>query len=314
MNIRMVDINKSFYGVKVLENINFDLKEGEVHALIGENGAGKSTLVKILMGHYIKDSGKIYIIDNNSNDGTISCLCENGIMDNKKIELIKLHENTGGAGGFYYGLKKAFEDQYDWYWLMDDDCLPDPKCLENLLKSEKGGYLSPLVLSEEDKETSIWWQNIKANTGLHEVNSIPFNGALINNTIVEFCGLPRKDFFIFCDDVEYSFRIRTKNYCLFVNTDAILYHPANRSKYISMFFDKMKMPLYNSKIKHYCYLRNNVHLILKYGKPYGLQFKYREIIKEIYYSLFLNRKNLSTVLYAIIHGLTGNFTKTKNFM
>jgi ribose transport system ATP-binding protein len=67
MNIRMVDINKSFYGVKVLENINFDLKEGEVHALIGENGAGKSTLVKILMGHYIKDSGKIYINDKEVN-------------------------------------------------------------------------------------------------------------------------------------------------------------------------------------------------------------------------------------------------------
>lgn len=54
-------INKSFSGVKVLEDINVQVPEGEVHALIGENGAGKSTLMKILSGAYTKDSGEILI-------------------------------------------------------------------------------------------------------------------------------------------------------------------------------------------------------------------------------------------------------------
>ncbi len=55
----MSNIEKSFPGVKALSDCRFDLKAGEVHALIGENGAGKSTLMKILTGVYTKDSGSI---------------------------------------------------------------------------------------------------------------------------------------------------------------------------------------------------------------------------------------------------------------
>ena len=55
----MVDICKSFPGVKALENVNLKLKRGTVHALMGENGAGKSTLMKVLMGMYVPDSGRM---------------------------------------------------------------------------------------------------------------------------------------------------------------------------------------------------------------------------------------------------------------
>lgn len=59
--LRMNEIVKSFSGVEVLSNVNFDLMRGEVHCLLGENGAGKSTLVKILMGVYRKDGGEVNI-------------------------------------------------------------------------------------------------------------------------------------------------------------------------------------------------------------------------------------------------------------
>jgi ribose transport system ATP-binding protein len=52
-------VSKSFPGVKALDNVHFDLNEGEVHAIVGENGAGKSTLMKILSGIYKKDTGDI---------------------------------------------------------------------------------------------------------------------------------------------------------------------------------------------------------------------------------------------------------------
>jgi len=59
--IEMKDINKSFYGVKVLHDVNFKLRPGEIRGLLGENGAGKSTMMRILNGIYSKDSGKVLI-------------------------------------------------------------------------------------------------------------------------------------------------------------------------------------------------------------------------------------------------------------
>ncbi|WP_313996550.1 sugar ABC transporter ATP-binding protein [uncultured Paenibacillus sp.] len=57
--LEMRDISKSFNGIKVLDKVGFELRKGEVHALMGGNGAGKSTLMKILTGVYTLDSGQI---------------------------------------------------------------------------------------------------------------------------------------------------------------------------------------------------------------------------------------------------------------
>ena len=59
--LAMRGICKSFPGVKALNNVDFTLRRGEIHALMGENGAGKSTLIKVLTGVYEKDAGSIRI-------------------------------------------------------------------------------------------------------------------------------------------------------------------------------------------------------------------------------------------------------------
>ena len=59
--LEMRGISKLFPGVRALENVDFTLREGEIHALMGENGAGKSTLIKVLTGVYPKDSGEVYL-------------------------------------------------------------------------------------------------------------------------------------------------------------------------------------------------------------------------------------------------------------
>ena len=58
--LEMKGIGKTFPGVKALEGVNLTVREGQVHALLGENGAGKSTLIKILSGAYSKDEGEIF--------------------------------------------------------------------------------------------------------------------------------------------------------------------------------------------------------------------------------------------------------------
>jgi len=64
MNLKLRNISKSFGVVKALQGIDFELIEGEVHAVCGENGAGKSTLMNILVGHHQPDEGGEILIDN----------------------------------------------------------------------------------------------------------------------------------------------------------------------------------------------------------------------------------------------------------
>ena len=59
--LSMRGISKSFPGTKALNGVDFTLRKGEIHALMGENGAGKSTLIKVLTGVYPKDDGQIFV-------------------------------------------------------------------------------------------------------------------------------------------------------------------------------------------------------------------------------------------------------------
>ena len=65
--LEMRGINKQFGPVIANDNINFSLRRGEIHALLGENGAGKTTLMRILYGLYKADSGEILIDEKSAN-------------------------------------------------------------------------------------------------------------------------------------------------------------------------------------------------------------------------------------------------------
>ncbi|WP_019122768.1 sugar ABC transporter ATP-binding protein [Brevibacillus massiliensis] len=82
--LEMSGVSKRFPGVYALKGANFELKSGEVHALLGENGAGKSTLMKILGGIYSIDEGKIFI------EGQESQI--HGVKDAQKYGISLIHQ------------------------------------------------------------------------------------------------------------------------------------------------------------------------------------------------------------------------------
>ena len=84
--LEMKNITKTFPGVKALDNVNFQVEEGEIHALVGENGAGKSTLMNVLSGIYPYGTYEGDIIY----DGKV---CEfHNIKDSEKLGIVIIHQ------------------------------------------------------------------------------------------------------------------------------------------------------------------------------------------------------------------------------
>ena len=85
----MIDVSKSFPGVKALDNVNLRVRPHSVHALMGENGAGKSTLLKCLFGIYEKDQGKIFFQRREVNFTSSKEALENGVsMVHQELNLV----------------------------------------------------------------------------------------------------------------------------------------------------------------------------------------------------------------------------------
>ena len=89
--VEMKGISKSFYGVEVLHDIDFNIDRGEIYALCGENGAGKSTLMKILAAIYKQDQGEVLI------DG--KPLSKNATsLDVQKLGIAMIHQELNLIG------------------------------------------------------------------------------------------------------------------------------------------------------------------------------------------------------------------------
>ena len=118
--LQMVDISKSFPGVKALDNVSLTVHKGTVHALMGENGAGKSTLMKCLFGIYSKDSGHIYLDGKEINFKSSREALDNGVamvhqelnqaLKRSVMDNIWLGRYPTILGGLAVNEKKMYED------------------------------------------------------------------------------------------------------------------------------------------------------------------------------------------------------------
>lgn len=167
----------------------------------------------------------ILIVDNASEDQTYEWL-QNHQMTHERFHIYHLDNNAGGAGGFYYGMCEAVRRGYDYMWLMDDDCLPEPEALEKLMEADRllggagqYGFLSSSVLWTDGGECKMNRQKIRKKYferiemlkhGLIQVEQATFVSLLIPRSTVLQVGLPIKEFFIWGDDIEYTRRIAVR--------------------------------------------------------------------------------------------------------
>ncbi|MCF2486609.1 sugar ABC transporter ATP-binding protein [Dyadobacter sp. CY347] len=117
--LKVSNLSKSFSGVKALDNVHFELKRGEVHALMGENGAGKSTFMKILIGLLAPDSGEISFEGTDLRNSNVSDTLKRGIsMIHQEILIIP---ELTVAQNIFLGREKELSGRKDWTsgWLND---------------------------------------------------------------------------------------------------------------------------------------------------------------------------------------------------
>jgi len=104
----------------------------------------------------VPDLDEILVVDNASSDGTGEWL-RTAEAEIEPLHARHLADNTGGAGGFHEGLRWAVEGGADLVWLMDDDGLPEPGCLETLLAHDGDlDFWGPVVVDETDPERLVF--------------------------------------------------------------------------------------------------------------------------------------------------------------
>ena len=257
----------------------------------------------------------IYVIDNASSDGTGELLLENGYIgklspmdhprtwskcysiynfvdcENIDLHYVRLAQNTGGAGGFYEGVKRAYEDGYDWLWLMDDDAEPVEDALEKLSKyfnAKNVAALASVVMAMDNKIspyhrkfadfnslrnfylTKIVDPELIEENEVLDIDDASFVGILINRRSIKEVGFPKKEFFIHNDDTEYCIRLRETGRILLIR-DSTVYHKefgttnCTKKNFLGQTFNRLN---YENYWISYYYMRNNICLLKKYRVPY----------------------------------------------
>lgn len=190
---------------------------------------------------------KLFVIDNASTDSTPE------ILKSRQMKLPtavhRLAKNTGGAGGFFYGMDVAYSEGYDAFWIMDDDTIPREDTLEKLVQGlEKAGesrgelpsYAASMVVWKDGNACymnlpTVSWDGVMPlarEENWLNLDCCSFVSCLVTREAVKQCGLPYPEYFIWFDDAEYTYRLAKWREGIFV-PDSICDHwmPNNAGVY-----------------------------------------------------------------------------------
>jgi len=265
---------------------------------------------------------RIYLIDNASTDGTLDFLEGLGYLTHPLIEYIRLPSNTGGAGGFYEGLKHAHQASYDWIWVMDDDAEPMPNALEILLNSKSPEELkifsglcgikigldgSPQYVHRGRFSSSIGAVPLTMQEAQSEqaISYASFVGLLINTKAIDLIGYPLPEFFIWFDDIEYCQRMQTFG-PIFYNPASVILHKDNVPSQNGGQSQRVKYRKtgFSNQWKALCGFRNYIYVM----RIHGGQTKwwcFNFLLKTIFKVVFFEEGGLYLVNYYIDYWMQG---------
>ena len=318
--------------------MNKNIKKNKIAAVVvtyNRKELLKECLDALLNQIYPLDS--IILIDNSSTDGTPEFLKEGGYLNNSKIDYVRLPENTGGAGGFYEGVKRGYEKGYDWLWLMDDDAEPKKDAMERLSEYFNEDNLSALagsviltsgVISYSHRgsidlncmfpiiQKPLESKSYRSNN--IEIDMASFVGILVNRKAIQKIGYPKKEFFIYGDDLEYCIRLRQVGKILLI-PDSVIVHKeaAIKGKMIKNFIGRKSLRTpYDKFWLNYYGMRNLVWLGKKYStnKVNFYLGLYKNLIKSILSVLIYDDKKIKRINFIVnsyVDGLRGIFDNEK---
>ncbi len=213
---------------------------------------------------------EILIIDNASADQTYERILECKLLENPIISYKNTGANLGGAGGFNFGIKEAYQGKSNLFWIMDDDTIATDTALEELMKvyinvnDKKLGYLCSNVKWTDGNacnmniphKTDRWIDTV--DKGYMEIIKCTFVSVLIKRNVVKRVGLPIKEFFIWGDDTEYTRRITLQGYKAYFAYNSIVVHKMASNSSPNIITDD------SSRLdRHYYRYRNTVYIRIR---------------------------------------------------
>lgn len=235
-----------------------------------------------------------------------------------ELQIFRFSKNTGGAGGFHFGMAEAFRQGYDAVWLMDDDGTAAATCLANLVEvAKKTGteFSNPLVIDESSPENLVFGLTVSGNVvsstgaamavanrdGVIEGTINPWNGTLIFREAYSTIGDIKFECFIWGEEEEYFERARTLGIRVGTVVSARYRHPTTKSKTIKFGLRKTELRLCPPERSHFHF--RNVGFLKR---------RYRGIIAATYHGLnyfcfLLKSRQLSEACKFILYYTDGIF-------